>query len=76
VHPAALAERLGPGLVAIVHVTLCDPQFRRIGHEELANPKVQPAVAGLVAAELHRRLVDDGSLRDQLLARMPPHATK
>jgi DNA gyrase/topoisomerase IV subunit B len=72
VHAAAFVERIGRGLVAVVHVTLCSPTFRRIGREELANQEVQPAVAALVAAELHRRLLDDGALREQLLARMSP----
>lgn len=71
VYSAALAERIAAGLVAIVHVTLRDPRFSDIRREALVNPEVQPAVTELVAGELHRRLLDDASLRELLLARMP-----
>jgi DNA gyrase/topoisomerase IV subunit B len=72
VHPAAFAELIDQGLVAVINVMLRDPRFGTPSREQLANPEVQHAVAPLVSQELHRRLVADPALCERLLARMPP----
>jgi len=74
VHPAAFAEVIERGLVAVVNVMLRDPRYGNPTRDHLVSPEVRSAVAGLVSEELHRRLVEDPALREALLGRMPPAA--
>jgi DNA gyrase/topoisomerase IV subunit B len=71
VHRAAFREVIRPGLVAAVHVMLEHPRFGSPCRDQLENPEVREAVAGLVAEQLAARLGRDPTLRDSWLSRMP-----
>lgn len=72
VYPAAFAEVIDPGLIAVVNVMLAHPRFGSPTRDHLTNPEVRAAVAATVAEALHGRLVSDRGLREVLLARMAP----
>jgi DNA gyrase/topoisomerase IV subunit B len=52
-------------------VTLAHPRFGSPMRNQLVNPEVLTAVAGVVSEQLSARLRDDPRLREVLLARMP-----
>jgi DNA gyrase subunit B len=67
----AFHEVIGPGLNAIVQVTLCDPRFSGCSRSEFWDPAAYRAVLSVTTRGLRAALAREHGLCNELLARMP-----
>jgi DNA gyrase subunit B len=69
-RPRASRERIGPGLIAVLHVGLLDPEFGSPTMDRLASPRARRAVSEHLAMTYGDYLAQRPSLANKLSARL------